>query len=306
MELEYDDEIITVKLKYEKLHGFCHICHVMTHDDKECPLRVVRPEQERGFNRRPDWEDRRDGKDRRQRNQGEERNQGQLFRNRGESSFNQNHGRGENPPRQPLQRQLLPEFTATVEAPGKEGVVIDIVALANFTGESSGTQQNTLVQGGTITARANRVVDSITTVTEVAATVRIPEKSDSASFAARGGDENEKREKNGPGGMGLFRPVGPGGMGFLRPDGLKGIIQGPKSGMVDPFSAPLSKSWYDETVEEEEKEKQAYLLSGDGPYSAPNVTTGFLSTGRDTQGNRLGIEEIISPFKGSFRSPNCN
>ncbi|CAN8255016.1 unnamed protein product [Cochlearia groenlandica] len=31
--------------------------------------------------------------------------------------------------------------------------------------------------------------------------------------------------------------------------------------------------------------------------------TGFVSTGRDTQGNRLGIEEIISPLKEIFEVP---
>ncbi|CAN8306795.1 unnamed protein product [Cochlearia groenlandica] len=127
---------------------------------------------------------------------------------------------------------------------------------------------------------------------EAAATTRIPEKSCTTISATGRGTNRENGEKNGPGKVGFFRPFGP-----------KCINQGPKSGLVGPFSALLSKSWYEETVEEEEKEKQAYLLTGEGPYSAPNGTTSFVSTGRDTQGNRLGIEEIISPLKDIFEVP---
>ncbi|CAN8268454.1 unnamed protein product [Cochlearia groenlandica] len=87
----------------------------MTHDDNSCPLRVVKPGQDR-VNRRTDW-DRRDGpKDRRNRRFGEERQNNPANRYNGNNSQVQEEQRVEtqrDPPYQrKLQRQLLPEFMA--------------------------------------------------------------------------------------------------------------------------------------------------------------------------------------------------
>ncbi|CAN8258041.1 unnamed protein product [Cochlearia groenlandica] len=93
MELEYEERVLSVKLKYEKLNEFSNN-HGLTHDATLCQQRVIRPEPERVYNRRSDWDDRRDGKDRRFRNNGEERNQMMQARNIGETSRPQNGGRG--------------------------------------------------------------------------------------------------------------------------------------------------------------------------------------------------------------------
>ncbi|CAN8272603.1 unnamed protein product [Cochlearia groenlandica] len=335
MELEYEEEVISVKLKYEKLHGFCRICHKMTHDDNGCPLRVTRPEQDRGFNKRPNWEDRRDGRDRRHRNQADERNQPKQFRNRGESSNLQNGGRGANLARQPLQRQLLPEFTTVFEAReqreklaavegrfstknwvktafgkvGKEGVVIDKNAIANFVAEASDhreesaapvkTHEKTTVQEGSsgpIPATSlSPVVKSMSErrIVVAEATTKDSFTANPASVVHRETATQQEEKKGKANDMGSFRPIGP-----------HKIISWAKPNRLGPSSAPLVKSWYEGTVEEEENEKMTDFLKGEGPFSAPNATIGFVSTGRDTQGNRLGIEEIISPLKDFFEVPN--
>ncbi|CAN8271884.1 unnamed protein product [Cochlearia groenlandica] len=118
MELEYDDEVLVVTIKYEKLKGFCGICHKMTHDDNHCPRRVVKPIQDRIVNGRSDWDrnDHRDeNKDRQNRRYGDDIFNKNFNDFKGESSQTHEGRRAETPRNCPLQRQLPPEFTAAAE-----------------------------------------------------------------------------------------------------------------------------------------------------------------------------------------------
>ncbi|CAN8289252.1 unnamed protein product [Cochlearia groenlandica] len=118
LELEFEDEVISVSLSYDKLKGVCGLCNMMTHAANCCPLRVAKPGQEREGNRRPDWDrnDRREGnQDRRNRRYEEDINKNQPRGYRGASYNVGGENRVETQNRPPLQRQLLPEFRSALE-----------------------------------------------------------------------------------------------------------------------------------------------------------------------------------------------
>ncbi|CAN8272762.1 unnamed protein product [Cochlearia groenlandica] len=294
MELDYEEEVLSVKLKYEKLFGYCRICHMLTHADSSCPLRVTKPAQDREFQRRPDWDDKRDGRDRRFRNCGEDmRQMGQNRNKAGPSQVHNVERSAALPARPPLQRQLLPEFTTAIEKrietknwvvtafgkAGKDGVVVDYDLVRSFVPPKDAPEE-----------AAKGPSEIADTVKSALATLQ---DGDGTASSVESGEVTQTAE-----GTARTRAMAVARLPMNRPErwpaavGLKiDGLHGPRI-RLGPGTKFLVRA---------DRGGRRGCGTGDlvaaGPSSAPGGTEAMVCYRRDTQGHKLGIEDIISPLK---------